>query len=173
MEGTRASYTISHGHGENSEAIESKLDHSISSVLFGGGAGGKFAEEAEQGGCGFLIGEIFKSHGGGEMRRGGVETNADEILVAPGGQRIHHRAEFYGPVFLGSENDWAGTSDGPGASAGGTLRARVTRPAMTDDVEMEAWGESHVGFESKRFLLLAPATKGPLYRERARQEANG
>jgi len=28
-------------------------------VLFGRGTGGQFAEEAEQGGCGFLIGEVF------------------------------------------------------------------------------------------------------------------
>src|ERR1700694_3789880 len=44
---------------------------------------------------------------------------------------------------------------------------------MTDDVEMEAWGESHVGFESESFLLLAPAAHSPLHRESARQQANG
>src|SRR5260370_31386992 len=44
---------------------------------------------------------------------------------------------------------------------------------MTDDVEMKAWGESHVGFESERFPLLAPAAHSPLHRERARQQANG
>ena len=44
---------------------------------------------------------------------------------------------------------------------------------MTDDVEMEARGESHVGFEGERFLLLAPAAQGPLHRERARQQADG
>ena len=32
------------------------------------------------------------------MRRRGVEADADEILVAPGGQRIHHRAEFDEPA---------------------------------------------------------------------------
>jgi len=37
---------------------------------------------------------------------------------------------------------------------------------MTDDVEMKAWGKSHIGFESERFLLLAPAAHGPLHRER-------
>ena len=53
------------------------------------------------------------------------------------------------------------------------FRSGVTRPAMTDDVEMEARGKSHVGFEGERFLLLAPAAQGPLHRERARQQANG
>src|SRR6266404_8590787 len=44
---------------------------------------------------------------------------------------------------------------------------------MTDDVEMKAWGKSHIGFESERFLLLAPAAHSPLHRERTRQQANG
>src|SRR5258708_1336107 len=44
---------------------------------------------------------------------------------------------------------------------------------MTDDVEMEAGRETHVGFESECFLLLAPAAHNPLHRERARQQANG
>ena len=44
---------------------------------------------------------------------------------------------------------------------------------MTNDVEMKAWWESHIGFESESFLLPAPASHGPLQRERARQEANG
>src|ERR1700730_5976492 len=44
---------------------------------------------------------------------------------------------------------------------------------MTDDFEMEAWGESHIGFESERFLLLPPAAHSPLHRERARQQADG
>jgi hypothetical protein len=38
---------------------------------------------------------------------------------------------------------------------------------------MKARWKSHVGFESERFLLLAPAAQSPLDRERARQEANG
>src|ERR1039458_3364015 len=149
------------------------LNDSISDLLYGGGTRGQLAEEAEQGCCGLLIGKVFERHRGGEVRRGGVEADADEILVAPVGQRVDHRAEFHGPVFLGSENDGAGTSDGPGASTGGIFRSRVTRPTMTDDVEMEAWGESHVGFEGERFLLMAPAAQSPLHRERARQEENG
>src|SRR5260221_13325475 len=44
---------------------------------------------------------------------------------------------------------------------------------MTDDVEMEAGRETHVGFESECFLLLAPAAHNPLHRERARKQANG
>src|SRR6202165_5199991 len=44
---------------------------------------------------------------------------------------------------------------------------------MTADVEMEAGRESHVGFESECFLLLAPVAHSPLHRERARQQANG
>ena len=44
---------------------------------------------------------------------------------------------------------------------------------MTDDIEMEARGESHVGFERERFLLLAPAAQDPLHRERTGQQANG
>src|SRR5258708_36779491 len=44
---------------------------------------------------------------------------------------------------------------------------------MTDDVEMEAGGETHVGFESECFLLLAPTAHNPLHRERARQQTNG
>ena len=43
---------------------------------------------------------------------------------------------------------------------------------MAHDVEMEAWGESHVGFEGEGFLLLAPAAQSPLHRQRARQQAN-
>ena len=38
---------------------------------------------------------------------------------------------------------------------------------------MEARGESHIGFERERFLLLPPAAQSPLHRERARQQANG
>jgi len=91
-------------------------------VLLGGGTGGQFAEEAEQGGRGFLIGEIFERHRGGEVRRGGVEPDADEILVAPGRQRAHHRAQLYGPVFLGAQNDGARAGDGPGTRAIKPLR---------------------------------------------------
>src|SRR6202040_1525252 len=104
-------------------------------------------------------------------------ADTDKVLVAPGGQSIHHRAEFDGPVFLGGQNDRAGAADGPGASADRvfrpcvfqtstfrlrSLRSGASRPAMPDDVEMEAWGESHVGFESERLLLLAPAAHSPL-----------
>jgi hypothetical protein len=32
---------------------------------------------------------------------------------------------------------------------------------MTDDIEMEAWGKSHVGFEGERFPLLAPTAQNP------------
>src|SRR6202140_2700208 len=94
-------------------------------VLFGRGTGGQFAEEAEQGGCGFLIGEILERYRGGKVRRGGVEADADKILVAPRGEGIHHRAEFDGPVFLGCQYDRAGAADGPGASAGRVFRACV------------------------------------------------
>jgi hypothetical protein len=44
---------------------------------------------------------------------------------------------------------------------------------MAYDVEMEARGKSHVGFEGESFLLLTPAAQSPLHRERARQQANG
>jgi hypothetical protein len=37
-------------------------------VLFGRGTGGQFAEEAEQGGCGFLIGKVFERYRGGAVR---------------------------------------------------------------------------------------------------------
>src|ERR1700716_3867906 len=63
-------------------------------VLLGRGTGRQFAEEAEQCGCGFLIGEVFERYRGGEVGRGRVEADADKILVAPRGQRIHHGAEF-------------------------------------------------------------------------------
>src|ERR1035441_3338459 len=87
-------------------------------VLLCGGTGGQFAEEAEQSGCSFLVGEVFQGYGGGKVRRGGIEADADETLFAPGGERIDDRAEFYGPVFFWGENDGAGTGDGPGACAG-------------------------------------------------------
>src|SRR5208282_1467334 len=44
---------------------------------------------------------------------------------------------------------------------------------MTDDVEMEARGKSHVCFKGERFLLLAIAAQEPPHRERTRQQANG
>jgi len=84
-------------------------------VLFGGGTRCQFAEEAEQRGCGFLVGGVLQRYRGGEAWRGGVEADADKILVAPGPQRIYHRAEFDRPVFLHSQNDRAGAADGPGA----------------------------------------------------------
>ena len=96
-------------------------------MLFGGGTGGQFAEEAEESGRGFLIGEVFERHRGREVRRGRVEADADEILVAPGGQRIHHRAEFDRPVFLGGQNDRAGTGDGPG----GRVRSIPLNPGLS------------------------------------------
>ena len=142
-------------------------------MLFGGGTGGEFAEEAEQGSGGFLIGEIFERHRGSEVRGFGVEADANEIFVAPRGQRVHDRAEFDGPVFFGGENDGAGARDVPGASGSGVLLSRMARPAVTDDIEMEAGRKSHVGFERKRFLLLAPATQGPLDGQRPGQQANG
>src|ERR1035438_3013715 len=70
-------------------------DQRPSSVLYSRGTGGQFAEEAEQGGCGFLIGEVFQRHGSREMRRGRVEADADEILVAPVGERVDYVAQFY------------------------------------------------------------------------------
>ena len=94
-------------------------------VLFGGGTRCQFAEETEQRSRCFLIGEIFQRYRGSEVRRGGVEADADKILVAPGGERIHHRAEFDGPVFFGGQYDWAGAADGPGASAGRIFRRCV------------------------------------------------
>src|SRR6202162_6645787 len=84
-------------------------------VLFGRGTGGQFAEEAEQCGCGFLVGKVFERYGGGEVRRGGVEADADKILVAPGGQSTNDRAEFDRPIFLGGQNCSAGAADDPGA----------------------------------------------------------
>src|SRR5208337_4309347 len=108
-----ASYTISLSHGENND-----WPIPVFLVLFGRGAGRQLAKEPEQRGCGFLVREIFERYRGREVRRGGVEADADEVLVAPGGQRVHHRAEFDGPVFLGGENDGAGAGDGPGAIAG-------------------------------------------------------
>src|SRR5271154_3876881 len=44
---------------------------------------------------------------------------------------------------------------------------------MADDIEMKSRRKSHVGFESERLLLLAPATQGPMHWKRARQQANG
>jgi len=99
-------------------------------VLFGRGTGGQFAEEAEQCGCGFLVGKVFERYGGGEVRRGGVEADADKILVAPGGQRIHHWAEFDGPVLLGGQYDRARAADGPGASAGRVFRTCVFQTSV-------------------------------------------
>src|ERR1035441_2693052 len=72
-------------------------DQRPSSVLYSRGTGGQFAEEAEQGGCGFLIGEVFQRHGSREMRRGRVEADADEVLVAPVGERVDYGAQFYRP----------------------------------------------------------------------------
>jgi hypothetical protein len=106
------------------------LEQSLFSVLLGRGTGGQFAEEAEQCGSGFLIGEVFERHRGGEVRRGGVEADTDKILVAPGGQRIHHRAEFDGPIFLSGQYDRAGTADGPGASAGRVFRTCVFQTSV-------------------------------------------
>jgi len=86
-------------------------------VLLCRGTGGQFAEEAKQCGRGFLIGEVFERYCGGEVRRGGVEADADKILVPPGGERIYYRAEFDGPVLFGGQYDRAGAGDGPSASA--------------------------------------------------------
>src|ERR1019366_5017591 len=94
-----------------------------------------------------------------------------EILVAPRGQRIDHRAEFDRPVFLGGQNNGSRAVDDPGARR--AFRSAMARPAMTNDVEMEARGKSHVGLEGERFLLPLPAAQRPLHRERAGQEANG
>src|SRR5208337_3260513 len=136
--------------GAPSESLRSRL------VLLGrGGTGSQFPEEAEQRGCRFLIGEVSERHRGGEVGRGRVEADADEILVAPGGQRIDHRTEFDGPVFPSGEYDGAGAVDDPGARTGRSLGSRafrsgVARPAMPEDVEMEARRKSHVGLEGER-----------------------
>ena len=87
-------------------------------VLFGGGTRRQFAEEAEQGCCGLLVGEVLERHRSGEVRRGGVEANAHKIFIPPGGERIDDRAQFDGPIFLGGQNDGARTAYGPGAVAG-------------------------------------------------------
>ena len=49
----------------------------------------------------------------------------------------------------------------------------MTCPAVANDVEMKSWRESHVGFERKRFLLLAPSAHKPVQGKRARQQTNG
>ena len=82
-------------------------------MLLGGRTGSELAEEAEQGGCGFLIGEVFECYGCGEMRRLGIEAYSDEVFVAPRGESLDDRAEFDRPVFFGCQDYWAGTSDGP------------------------------------------------------------
>jgi hypothetical protein len=73
MEETRASYTISCGHGEKCwlanfrifwereplHTASTLLQQPLFLVLFGRGTGGQFAEKSEQRGCGFLIGKVF------------------------------------------------------------------------------------------------------------------
>src|SRR5579862_288577 len=127
------------------------------SVLFGGGTSRQFAKKPKQRRCGFLIGETLERNRRREMRRFRVKADADEVLVAPRSQGVHDRAQFHRPIFFRSENHRSRMGDGPGACAFFRLRSGLPRPAMADDIEMKSRRKAHIGFESKRLLLLTPS----------------
>src|SRR5260370_4139397 len=112
----------------NARVAELKLCKLL--MLLGRRTGREFAKQAEHSGGGFLIGEVFERHCGREVRRDGVEADADKILVAPADQRIHHRRDFYGPVILGGLNHSPGARYLPVSIMVRSIRLHGTRPPV-------------------------------------------
>jgi hypothetical protein len=113
-------------------------------VLFGRRTGCQLTKEARATRMRISDRKDFPAPPWREVRRGGVEADANEILVAPRGQRVHHRAQFGRPVFLGGQNDRARAADRPCAVALPGLRSSLAsglaRPAMPDHIKMEPRG---------------------------------
>lgn len=104
MEGTRAWYTILFRQSENSDLANFRIfwkrgrfgcrpcrlhpstiffRQSLFLVLLGRRTRRQFPKQSEQSRGRLLVGEFFERHGGDEVRRGGVEADAHEILVTP------------------------------------------------------------------------------------------
>lgn len=141
-------------------------------MLLGGRTRGEFPEKVEERTGGLLVGQAIENHSGSEVRRGLIEAHADEIFVAPSGERIHDRGQLHRPLVFCGEDDRAGASDRPVANCF-LFPCGMPRPTVADDVKMKSWREAHIGFKSKCFLLLAEAADYPFYWQWAREQANG
>jgi len=95
--------------------IPKRLTTNDGSVLLRRRTRGQLTEQAKQCARRLLVAKAVQCNGGGEVRRGGMETNADEILVAATGERVDHGSQFGWPRFLRGKNDRPRAHDHPGS----------------------------------------------------------
>ena len=71
-------------------------------------------------------------------------------------QRVHDGREFMRPMGAGCEHDGTGTRDGPLRRAGSKFAVLSGKPAMAEDVEMEARSIAQISFKGQRLSLFVP-----------------